>query len=189
MAHTKLIIGLGNPGAQYEQTRHNAGFLAVELFSRDFEGNWKNFENIAEVFKAGDILIVKPGQYMNNSGLAIKEVAGYYRIKPHELLAVVDDFSIPLGTIRLRRSGSDGGHNGLASIIENLNTSDFPRLRMGIGPVPERIDPADFVLSRFKKSELREVDIMLEKAVRVIGDVVDLGFEKAASKMSSVGEK
>ena len=188
MAETKLIVGLGNPGIEYLETRHNIGFLAVDDFADGFGGCWKSWSGIAEVFDPArpvSAKLIKPLQYMNNSGLPVKQLMDYYHICPEEILVVSDDFSLPLGTVRLRLSGSCGGHNGLASILNTLGTNNFPRLRLGIGPLPEKIDPADFVLSKFKKSELKDVRDMLGRAHETLGNVLALGAEKAASKIKN----
>ncbi|MCX5782280.1 MAG: aminoacyl-tRNA hydrolase [Elusimicrobia bacterium] len=192
MDNIKLIIGLGNPGSSYENTRHNIGFKAVELFSNNFEGNWKNWHRQGEIFKTEQkklLIIFKPILYMNNSGQAVKKVMDYYDIYPEQILVVVDDFSIPLGNIRLRLSGSFGGHNGLASILTSINTPNFPRLRLGIGPVQQNFDPKDFVLSKFKREEIEDVEEMLQKAVETMENVLTLGIEKAVSKIKNKAKK
>ena len=188
MAETKLIVGLGNPGMEYLETRHNIGFLAIDDFAGTLGGRWKAWSSQAELFEpAGPVSakLLKPLQYMNNSGLPVKQFMDYHHICPEEILVISDDFSLPLGTVRLRLSGSCGGHNGLASILNTLGTNKFPRLRLGIGPLPEKIDPADFVLSKFKKNEKETVNEMLEKACGTIGNVLSLGAEKAASKIKN----
>jgi len=188
MAKTKLIVGLGNPGREYAETRHNIGFIALDNFAKGLEGSWKEWHSLAEVFDACglfEVKLAKPLLYMNNSGEPVIKLMRYFDIKPEEILVISDDFSIPLGTIRLRSNGSCGGHNGLASILNILETNTFPRLRLGIGPLPEKIDPADFVLSRFTKAELKTVNIVLKNALEVISNVLSLGLEKAASKISN----
>ncbi|MFH1368417.1 MAG: aminoacyl-tRNA hydrolase [Elusimicrobiota bacterium] len=183
----KLIVGLGNPGKGYEKTRHNLGFQAVEMLADIWKSGWKLEKKFKSLVSApgssGVRLLVKPQTYMNNSGSAVRAVLDYYGIAPEEMLVISDDFSLPFEKIRLRKSGSDGGHNGLASIIENISTSVFPRLRMGIGPVPPWIDPADFVLSKFDKSQKENVENIKLEAVRVVRMILDEGWEKAASKI------
>ena len=186
MAETKLVVGLGNPGAEYLETRHNIGFLAVDDFAESLGGRWKDWHDLAEILEPSrpvSAKLLKPQQYMNNSGGPVKKLMDYYHITPEEILVVSDDFSLPLGTIRLRLSGSCGGHNGLASILNTLGTNSFPRLRLGIGPLPEKIGAADFVLQKFKKTELSAVREMLGKAHETIGTVLAFGAEKAASKI------
>jgi PTH1 family peptidyl-tRNA hydrolase len=121
---------------------------------------------------------------MNNSGLAVRNLCDYYRISSQEILVVVDDFAIPLGALRLRERGSAGGHNGLSSIIEHLGTSDFPRLRLGIGPVPPRMDPADYVLGQVRNEEKETVRRMIEEAARTVENALASGLAKAVSQIN-----
>lgn len=161
----KLIVGLGNPGIKYELTRHNIGFILLDLFAdkfgikfREGKGDW--YEGNGEI-RGEDVYLMKPVTYMNNSGVAIREFREKYDVDVKDILVVVDDFQIPLGTIRVRRDGSDGGHNGLASIIYNLETDEFPRMRVGIGPgdLIRKDEYIDFVLGNF---EQEEIDIIKE---------------------------
>jgi PTH1 family peptidyl-tRNA hydrolase len=181
----KMVVGLGNPGTKYEYTRHNAGFLTLDRLAELRETSWKNWHSCAEISRLSspDVILVKPQTYMNNSGLAVKSLSDYFHIAPEEILVVVDDFSLPLGSVRARSSGSAGGHNGLASIIEHLGSSSFPRLRLGIGPLPAGCDSADFVLSPFKHPEREMVRAMIDQAVEVIGNIAAVGWDKAVSKL------
>jgi peptidyl-tRNA hydrolase, PTH1 family len=182
----KLIVGLGNPGKKYIKTRHNAGFNVLDLLADKWGVSWKNWKSLAEVSarNTGEkVILVKPSQFMNNSGSAARGILDYYGYAPDEMLVVSDDFSLELGTLRLRLKGSSGGHNGLESIISETGTSSFPRLRLGIGPVPARMDPADFVLSDFSVSYMGAVNEMLQNAAEVVEQVLLLGMEKAASKI------
>lgn len=188
----KLIVGLGNPGRDYENTRHNIGFQVVNKIAADVSANWKKWAGIAETAAIGQehpVILLKPQEYMNNSGLAVRNILDYYHIKTHQILVVFDDFSIPLGTLRLRRSGSAGGHNGLSSIIEHIKTSDFPRLRLGIGPLPAHFDPANFVLAAFNRSEQEDVKLMIERAVETIDKIQNIGFDKTISQISNKAAK
>ena len=188
MPGIKLIVGLGNPGRDYEHTRHNIGFETLDLLAEKQKAGWRKWSGCASVASPGEwqpLLLAKPQQCMNNSGEAVRRLMDYYHIGSRDILVVLDDFSLPLGTIRLRLSGSSGGHNGLASIIEHIHASDFPRLRLGIGPVPPGSDPADFVLSRFTRAEDAAVAEMTAEAVRVIECAISDGLEKAASRISS----
>ncbi|MFC1501465.1 aminoacyl-tRNA hydrolase [Elusimicrobiota bacterium] len=189
MSEIKLVVGLGNPGREYTETRHNIGFKVIDLFLKDCEENLKNWNDIADVLKIkslNDLIIAKPQQYMNNSGFAVKKIADYFRISNDQILVIIDDFSIPLGTLRLRSNGSSGGHNGLSSVIEHFGTPNIARLRLGVGPVPEKRDPADFVLSKFKKEENETATLMLKNASDVLNNILKIGIEKAASKISNV---
>ena len=184
MLFPKLIIGLGNPEKVYENTRHNLGFLLADYIARKHISSWKRFYKVAKVSvisDLSDVILFKPMTYMNNSGLAVKKALKDYGIKPCKILVAVDDFSLPLGSLRFRLKGSSGGHNGISSIIDNLGTNEFPRLRMGIGPVPERADTSDFVLSDFVASERKCVKSMIEEASLKIEDMINSGWEKAIS--------
>ncbi|MCB4792807.1 MAG: aminoacyl-tRNA hydrolase [Elusimicrobia bacterium] len=187
MADIKIIVGLGNPGEKYKKTRHNIGFRVVELLAEKENQKWKEFHAIAELSSfytdGNKIILVKPVLFMNNSGLAVRQLLEYFNILPSQMLVVVDDFAIPLGKLRLRERGSSGGHNGLESIIEHLATPDFPRLRLGLGPVELNTDPKDFVLGKFTRDENLLVKPMVEEALNVVSNIFKLGFAKAVSKI------
>ncbi|MBX7151795.1 aminoacyl-tRNA hydrolase [bacterium] len=154
----KLIAGLGNPGNRYSQTRHNAGFLVIDALAESWNCSLRagkgDFE-YADVTAGDDrIILLKPTTYMNNSGLAVREIVKFYKIPLRDSLIICDDAALPLGKIRLRPTGSDGGQNGLKSVIYHLNSDQFPRLRIGISnSLMTQMDLADFVLSRFSKEE------------------------------------
>lgn len=172
---TRLVVGLGNPGSEYANTRHNLGFLAVdELLSKadgTHPGAWQPREGmLCEMQLGGDrVYALKPLTYMNNSGTAVAETARQLGISPKELLVVCDDLDLELGTLRLRASGSTGGHRGLASIVECLGTSDFPRLRMGIGrPQPGAEDIIEYVLAPWTSDQLKRLPGCLALAGELI---------------------
>ncbi|MCX6830446.1 MAG: aminoacyl-tRNA hydrolase, partial [candidate division Zixibacteria bacterium] len=163
-----LIIGLGNIGEEYFHTRHNLGFDLLAILCEKWQirpglGSGDYFIAEKEI-ETGLIRLVWPTTFMNNSGLAVAQVMEKFELSPNDLLIIYDDFNIPLGRLRIRLGGSDGGHNGMASIISHLGTEDILRLRMGIGPVPEGIDPMTLVLSRFREEELEIRNKMLVKA-------------------------
>jgi peptidyl-tRNA hydrolase, PTH1 family len=170
----RLVAGLGNPDKKYENTRHNLGFVVLDILAKKYKAKWKNYLSEIETTKVMEnrIALVKPARYMNNSGPVLNRFMEYYRFLPDDLLVVLDDFSLPLGTTRFRASGSSGGHNGLESIIGSLGTKDFARLRLGIGPVPQNIDPADFVLSKFSHDEKPSAAEMAEKAADIVEEIV-----------------
>jgi PTH1 family peptidyl-tRNA hydrolase len=165
------IVGLGNPGNEYEWTRHNVGFFVVDALGdtlrTEFEAG-KGDYLLATVQSGGTpIALVKPLTYMNNSGLAVADLVERYNVEPRDVLVVCDDFNLPLGKIRLRPKGSDGGHNGLYSIIYQLQTEEFPRLRCGIGTAASTgpgFDATSFVLSDFDRNEKPVVRNMVENA-------------------------
>ncbi|MFH2204719.1 MAG: aminoacyl-tRNA hydrolase [Elusimicrobiota bacterium] len=155
----RLVVGLGNPGERYAGTRHNVGFIAVERFVASLEGAWSAARpgagRQAKVRLPGgrELWVVQPHTFMNVSGEMVAAFARYYKIAPPAVLVVADDFSLPLGKIRVRRQGSSGGQKGLESILRQFGTQEVPRVRLGIGPVPPHYNPADFVLGRFRKDE------------------------------------
>lgn len=167
---TVAIVGLGNPGTQYQATRHNVGFLVVEELCKRLRAPLRPGKGeylIARAAREGiDVHIAAPTTFMNNSGTAVVDLLQRYLITPRELLVVVDDFALPLGTLRFRSKGSDGGHNGLASIIYMVNTDEFPRLRCGIGTaaMPRKSDMAPFVLAPFEPEEVPVIKDMVLRA-------------------------
>jgi PTH1 family peptidyl-tRNA hydrolase len=167
---TVAIVGLGNPGSQYRETRHNVGFMVVEELCTRFHAALRPGTGdylIARTFAEGiGVHLAAPATFMNNSGAAVLDILGRYQIHQRELLVVADDFALPLGMLRFRMKGSDGGHNGLASIIYTLNSHEFPRLRCGIGTgtMPPKADMAAFVLSQFEPEEIPAVNDMVKRA-------------------------
>ncbi|MGD8401665.1 MAG: aminoacyl-tRNA hydrolase [Bacillota bacterium] len=150
------IVGLGNPGAKYQNTRHNAGFLVIDRIIAQIGGSFKrdfDSEIVKLNYQGRPVLLVKPQTFMNNSGLAVNQVVNYYKIALEQLLIIYDDLDLNPGTIRLRLSGSSGGHRGLTSIMEILNTRQIPRLRLGIGRPDKQITVVDYVLSAFKEED------------------------------------
>ncbi len=185
-----MIVGLGNVGREYEATRHNVGFMVVDLLAskakRPFQpGKGEYF--LSEFRHAGeDVLLLKPTTFMNNSGAAVKDAVEKFGIDFVDLLVVYDDFNIPLGQLRLRKGGSDGGHNGVYSIIYHLNDDGFPRMRCGIGTeevVPGR-DMADFVLSKFQADESPEVEKMVKDAADAVFVFVNSGIQAAMNRFN-----
>ncbi len=178
----KLVAGLGNIGEKYTWTRHNVGFMVVDKWAIQnditFKENKKLLCNLVK-FKKGseDIILIKPTTYMNLSGDAISSVMSYYKIAVEDLLVIYDDLSIELGKIRFRPDGSDGGHNGIKSIIKCLGTTNFARLKVGIGPQPP-IPAEDFVLQNFYKSQLDQLKPVLKTAVEGIEFYLDEGMQK-----------
>lgn len=170
MGSYKLLVGLGNPGSEYENTRHNIGFMAIDALARQriarLNYEKENLYLIGQTVVNSEIAILaKPLTYMNRSGAAVADLCRMFEISLRDLVVIVDDFNLPFGKLRVRGKGSDGGHNGLASIIAHLGTSDFVRLRIGIGK-DEIEDPVDFVLSPFDKAERKDLKTMLDKCVQ-----------------------
>ena len=162
----KVIVGLGNPGREYAGTRHNVGFMVADEMARRLDLQWRKDADItfAKSFGEYAFWVVKPQTFMNRSGYAVSRFAEYHQIEPADLLVVVDDVDLPLGRIRVRATGSAGTHNGLKSVVEQLGTREFPRLRLGVGRGDARRDLADYVLATFDSGELPEVKKFIIRA-------------------------
>jgi len=171
------VIGLGNPGTAYEDTFHNAGFMVARRLAAP-DARWRSWKRCAHIVWENPALVL-PQTFMNRSGAAVQAFMAYIKSAPGRLLVICDDFSIPLGALRIRAQGSAGGHNGLASIKEALGTDAFPRLRVGIGPVDSGIDPARFVLRRLRGAARQRLDEAVDAAARAAHYALDHGIEQA----------
>lgn len=185
-----LIVGLGNPGAKYEMTRHNAGFLAVDLLAVKENLNIKKLKYHAlvgdAVINGKKCLVMKPQTFMNNSGEAVGEAARFYKIPPERVIVISDDFSFDVGQIRIKRKGSAGGHNGLKSIIAHLGSENFPRIKVGVGKKPsEDYDTIDWVLGRFPKELEKDLKSALENTVDALPYIVNEEIDKAMNLFNS----
>lgn len=190
MPQTFLIAGLGNPGRQYEQTRHNAGFMALDIFAQRFTADFAKWQNDKGLFaktqlNGHTLYLLKPLTFMNLSGHAVRSLAGFYKIPAKNLLVIFDDMSLPLGTVRLRAGGSAGGQNGMKHIIEQMGTQDIPRLRIGIGPRPAFFEGKDFVLSKFSPQETPVLKQAFIKADSAIYDFITNGIDAAMTKANA----
>ena len=177
-----LITGLGNIGYEYDGTRHNIGFEAVDFLCKQMEGEWRNDHHgeLAEVkFKGRTLILLKPNTYMNLSGKAIRYWLQKEKILPENSVTILDDLNLEFGKQRLRAKGSDGGHNGLKSIQEMLGTDAYPRLRIGIGNTFSKGKQVNFVLGKWSEDEKAELSRILEKAAEVIKTFVTIGLERA----------
>jgi len=180
----RLVVGLGNPGREYEATRHNAGFMVVERLAGSAswvkERKWDTL-----IVKEGDRILLKPATYMNASGRAVSAVANFYRIVPEQILVVYDDVDLPLGTLRMRLAGSAGGHNGIKSIIASLGSQDFPRLKVGIGRAEHPgTDTADHVLGKFAPAEEEILQKTLQEAVSALECALARGVTAAMNEFN-----
>jgi PTH1 family peptidyl-tRNA hydrolase len=174
----RLVVGLGNPGREYADTRHNVGFMLLDRLAARDRADWRRERRWqADVAKAGAVLLAKPLTYMNLSGQTVRSVADFYKIEPAQMLIVLDDFALPLGKLRFRPGGSSGGHNGLQSVIEHLGTQTVPRLRIGIGGA-ER-GAVDHVLGRFALEEREPLAQSLDRALEAIDFARDRGLDAA----------
>lgn len=184
----RLVVGLGNPGAKYDRTRHNIGFEVVDAIAKSFPGvsmvENKRFQGAAGEFRSSGerIVLLKPITYMNKSGQSVRAVLDWYKLEPTEVLVIYDDMDLPTGRLRLRLSGGAGGHNGMKSIIAHLGTKEFPRLRVGIGATDKGGDRdnavVSHVLGRFAPEDRKIVDAVIPMAV----DAVDLSLRKGVER-------
>jgi len=192
MENIFLIVGLGNPGAEYAKTRHNAGFLLVEKLAADWKCDWageKKFRaRIAKIDRPDKrILLCQPQTFMNLSGETVGALANFYRLPLGRILVAADDADLPVGTLRLRKNGSSGGHHGLESIEQHLASRDFARLKIGIGRQDGLREITGHVLGRFDPGEDKTLEKVLERAARQVETWVDAGVEKAMQLNGAVG--
>ena len=191
MENLYLIVGLGNPGADYARTRHNAGFLVAERLAGRWRARW-NYENkfnarLARTERGSRrVLLCEPQTYMNASGEAVGAVAAFYQIPLAGLVIVVDDADLALGEIRLRPGGSSGGHHGLESVEQHLGTRDYARLRIGIGRQAGAREITGYVLGRFNSTEAAQADKVLTVAADQVETWLDAGIQKAMSQFNGV---
>ncbi|NLX58839.1 MAG: aminoacyl-tRNA hydrolase [Phycisphaerae bacterium] len=185
-----VVVGLGNPGKQYDQTRHNLGFRVCGELRERLPGGTSRERFSSRVTETGGpggkVLLIEPQTYMNLSGRAVAEAIGFYKVPLPDVLVVCDDFNLALGRLRLRRDGSHGGHNGLRNVIECLGDDEFARLRMGIGPLEGR-DPVGFCLGTFRQEELDEVDRMIRTAADAVLCWLDAGLDAAMNRFNTTG--
>ena len=194
MPGLQLVVGLGNPGPKYLDTRHNVGFMAVERLAAERGGSFRQQAKLhgllADVGQgASRLRLLMPQTFMNDSGRAIRAALAWFDLQPADLLVLVDDMDLPLGRLRLRASGSAGGHNGLRSAISHLGTQDFPRLRIGIGapaddPVERKARTIGHVLGRFSPAERPLLNDVLAEVEAGIGLIQRLGLERAGNRLN-----
>jgi len=186
----KLIVGLGNPGRKYKYAKHNVGFDVIDglLYRLDDKKLENRCSSLVSIQKIGEksIVLAKPMTFMNASGKAVKELIDYFEIPLDSICIVYDDLNLDLGVLRLRRSGSAGGHNGMISIIEYLNSQSFPRLRIGIGKPPDGVGWMDYVLSEFSESDREVIDGAIERAVDAIETFTIEGIQSAMNQYNVV---
>lgn len=181
-----VVVGLGNPGKQYENTRHNVGFNVIDILAKEYDISVSKIKHKALIGEgrvgSEKVLLVKPQTYMNLSGETLIDMYNYYKVDMENIIVIYDDIDLDVGKIRIRKKGSGGTHNGMRSIIKCLGANDFPRVRVGVSKPKPGQDLADFVLSRFRKEENDDVELGLEKAAKavdvMIKDNVDLAMNK-----------
>ncbi|WP_306360974.1 aminoacyl-tRNA hydrolase [Nocardia sp. CC227C] len=183
-----LVVGLGNPGPEYERTRHNVGFLVADVLAGRVGGRFtvhkKSGADLLEARLDGrKVLIAKPRTFMNLSGRPVAALARFFSVPATEVIAVHDELDLPFGTVRLKRGGGEGGHNGLRSVSQSLTTKDYLRVRFGIGRPPGRQDPADFVLKPFSGTERKELPVIVEQAADAVELLLRVGLEPAQNQL------
>ncbi len=187
-----LIVGLGNPGSKYENTRHNIGFRSVNALAAKHGITLTKLEQRALVgggtILGKRVLLAKPQTFMNVSGDSVGPLASFYKIPTEKILIVCDDLDIPMGTLRLRKSGSSGGQNGMKHILQRLGTQEINRIRMGIGRPPGRMNPADYVLQPFKGDEEISAVEMIDRAIKAIETWLTDGIDPAMNRYNGAGE-
>ena len=182
-----IICGLGNPGTQYENTRHNAGFMAIDTIAENIRAEVKRlkFKSLTGDVMLGGVrcLLMKPTTFMNNSGEAVREALNFYKLPPEKLIVIYDDISMDVGRTRIRRKGSDGGHNGIKSIILCTGSDSFPRIKIGVGAKPHPdYDLADWVLSPFLKEQAEALEASLSNAAKAAELMVQDKTDEAMNK-------
>jgi len=183
-----LLIGLGNPGREYANTRHNFGFMAIDRLAVRLNARGMKVQSKAIVmdskYEDHKLILAKPQTYMNLSGQSVQGLAHFYKIPNENLMILSDDLDLPFGTIRIRASGGPGGQRGLSSILEKLGTKDIPRMRLGIGRPPGRMDPADYVLQNFSRDDLQSLSELLDRAADAALEFVTDGLTAAMNKFN-----
>ena len=185
-----LIVGLGNPGAEYEKTRHNAGFMAVDFLAdkEDFKFTKRKFSAVCGEFKLKDkrILVLKPETFMNNSGTAVAAAKNFYKIPLENIIILCDDMMLDVGKIRIRRKGSHGGHNGIRDIIQHLGTEEFARIKIGVGKKPRPdYDVISWVLGKFPQELSEDLEKSIERSVKAIKEIISRGIDSAMNKYNN----
>ena len=188
-----IIAGLGNPGREYEKTRHNAGFEVIDRLAERLQVlSWeKKHKALAgkAVYAGEKLLLLKPQTYMNLSGESLLSAASFYRVPPDHILVISDDIDLAEGRLRIRKSGSAGGHNGLKSIISNLGSGDFVRIRVGVGSKPAGWDLADYVLGRAKGEDAEKMEAAYADVVEAVLTVLESGVDKAMNEVNRKEKK
>ncbi len=181
-----LVVGLGNPGREYEGNRHNVGFLVADLLARRaaarFGRHRRAVADVADVrlgvgIEAPPVVLAKPMTYMNLSGGPVAALLRFYKIDPAQLIVVHDELDLPFGQLRAKFGGGEGGHNGVRSLTQSLSTKDFLRARFGIGRPPGRQDPADYVLSDFSAAERKELDLLVDRTTDIVESIILRGLD------------
>ena len=189
-SNTFVIIGLGNPGKEYEKTRHNMGFRALDELSADtnIEIRRAKFHALLGQGRIGrcKVILVKPQTYMNRSGTAVREAAMYFDVAPENLIVIYDDIDLPVGSIRIRKSGGAGTHNGMKSVVQELGTKDFIRIRIGVGAAKEGEDLVDRVIGKVPEAEKKLLQNAAAEAAEAVRDILAIGVDNAMNRHNHV---
>lgn len=185
-----LIVGLGNPGNKFNLTRHNAGFRCLDNFSQINNIKFSSFKNIAQIanikINNSNCYLMKPITYMNLSGTAVKTCMKYFNIDIDHLIVIQDDTSLPVGKMRIRKRGSAGGHNGIKSIIESINSSEFKRIKIGVGNCPNDIDMKDWVIMELSKKDLETIDIINTNISKALPLIINGEIDEAINEFNGI---
>jgi peptidyl-tRNA hydrolase, PTH1 family len=186
----KLVVGLGNPGPQYRDTRHNVGFWVIDELAKrwQLQQTWRERDEALYVKQAGGTVLAKPLTYMNLSGFAVSKLRQFFQVEPADLLVIVDEVALPLGRLRARPRGTAGGHNGLKSVIEQLGTNEFPRLRLGVGRGDGRRDLADYVLSKFDADERETIQAATLRAADAAEMFISEGIARVMNTFNAAND-
>jgi peptidyl-tRNA hydrolase, PTH1 family len=186
----KLVVGLGNPGPQYRDTRHNVGFWVIDELAKrwQLQQTWRERDEALYVKQAGGSVLAKPLTYMNLSGFAVSKLRQFFQVEPADLLVIVDEVALPLGRLRARPRGTAGGHNGLKSVIEQLGTNEFPRLRLGVGRGDGRRDLADYVLSTFDADERETIQAATLRAADAAEMFISEGIARVMNTFNAAND-
>ena len=188
-----LVVGLGNPEPKYDTTRHNAGFMAIDHIAQKTgcKVNQLKFKSLCGMceIEGKKVMLIKPTTYMNSSGEAVREAAAFYKIPPEKTIIIFDDISLDVGKMRIRRKGSDGGHNGIKSIIYLTGSDQFPRIKVGVGNKPPRMDLADYVLGRFPREERGLMEDAFKEAAEAVEVMIQEGAGTAMNRFNGHKEK
>lgn len=181
----KLIIGLGNPGIKFKNTRHNLGFMVVDSFAKNFGLSWRyNPDWIASYAKTDEFVVAKPSTFMNKSGEAAREIVNFFKVNPADVLVIHDDLDLDFAKIRISHDSQSAGHRGVDSVISGLGTFEFSRLRIGIGHPQDKIDPEKYVLEDFGKEEMQKLPAIIKTCEEAIRAYIASGVEAAMNQFN-----
>lgn len=183
-----IIAGLGNPTREYEKTRHNVGFDTIDVLADKLNTSVdeKKFKGLYErgIIAGEKVILLKPQTFMNLSGESVREAADFYKVDPEHIIVIYDDISLDVGQLRIRKKGSAGGHNGIKNIIAHLGTQEFPRIKVGVGDKPPRMDLADYVLSRFSKEDREKMEQAFKDAAEAVEVMIAEGPDAAMNRFN-----